>query len=162
MGNIQNVSILLVPGQRYSLHIQQICGLLRFKGTHTETFYTCVLFHIWLFLPNKTWSSEHFVIERELIRSFSWLHNILLCDIVYPSFFFFLIFCLFKAAPKAHGSSQARGSIGATAAGHSNARSEPCLTYATATATKDPTHIFNLHHSSQQCWMLNPVSKTRD
>ena len=95
MGNIQNVSILLVPGQRYSLHIQQICGLLRVKGTHTETFYTCVLFHIWLFLPNKTWSSEHFVIERELICYFSWLHNILLCDIVYPSFLFFFFFLFF-------------------------------------------------------------------
>ena len=44
---------------------------------------------------------------------------------IYLSIF---IFCLFKAAPKAHGGSQARGLIGTTAAGlhhsHSNARSE--------------------------------------
>ena len=42
-------------------------------------------------------------------------------------FFFFL----FRAAPTAYGSSQARGPIGAAAAGlchsHSHPRSEPCL-----------------------------------
>ena len=46
-------------------------------------------------------------------------------------FFFFLVFCLFRAAPTAYRGSQARGLIGATAAGHShshsNTRSEPCL-----------------------------------
>ena len=48
----------------------------------------------------------------------------------YISFYFF-IFCLFRAAPTAYGGSQARGLIGAIAAGlyhsHSNARSEPHL-----------------------------------
>ena len=33
------------------------------------------------------------------------------------------------------------------------------LAYTTATATPDPSRIFDLHHSSQQCWILNPVSK---
>ena len=46
-------------------------------------------------------------------------------------FFFFLSFCLFRAAPVAYRGSQARGPIGATAAGlhhsHSHAGSEPCL-----------------------------------
>ena len=45
--------------------------------------------------------------------------------------FFFLVFCLFRAAPTAHGGSQDRGLIGATAAGlyhsHGNTRSEPHL-----------------------------------
>ena len=45
---------------------------------------------------------------------------------------FFFFFCLFfRAAPAAYGGSQARGRIGAVAAGlyhsHSNARSKPCL-----------------------------------
>ena len=35
-------------------------------------------------------------------------------------FFFFFIFCFFKAAPAAHGSSLARGGIGAAAAVHSH------------------------------------------
>ena len=43
-------------------------------------------------------------------------------------FFFFFAFCRFRAAPMAYGGSQARGLIGAVAAGlhqsHSNARSE--------------------------------------
>ena len=44
---------------------------------------------------------------------------------------FFFVFCLFMAAPKAYGGSQARGLIGAIAAGlhhsHSNSGSEPSL-----------------------------------
>ena len=36
------------------------------------------------------------------------------------------------------------------------------LAYATATATRDPSHICNLHHSSWQRQILNPLSKARD
>ena len=43
---------------------------------------------------------------------------------------------LFRAAPTAYGGSQARGLIRAVAAG--------------------------LHHSSQHCWILNPLSEARD
>jgi len=35
-------------------------------------------------------------------------------------------------------------------------------TIAAATATWDPSHIFDLHHSSQQCWILKPLSEARD
>ena len=34
--------------------------------------------------------------------------------------------------------------------------------YTIATTTADPSCVCNLHHSSQQCWMLNPLSKARD
>ena len=51
----------------------------------------------------------------------------------------------------AYGSSQAKGRIAAAAAGlyhsHSNAGFEMHL---------------QLHHSLQQCWILNPLSKARD
>ena len=30
------------------------------------------------------------------------------------------------------------------------------------TATPDPSHLCNLHHSSWQCWILNPLSKAKD
>ena len=36
------------------------------------------------------------------------------------------------------------------------------LSYATATATLDPSQVFDLHHSSRQCWILNPLSEARD
>ena len=36
------------------------------------------------------------------------------------------------------------------------------LAYTTATATPDPSHIFNLHHGSRQCRSLNPLSEARD
>ena len=55
----------------------------------------------------------------------------LLCLKTLKSFFFLFLFCLFRAAPMAYGGSQARGYIGAIAAGlrhsHSNAKSNPWL-----------------------------------
>ena len=36
------------------------------------------------------------------------------------------------------------------------------LAYTTATATSDLSSICDLHHSSQQCWILNPLSEARD
>ena len=36
------------------------------------------------------------------------------------------------------------------------------LAYTTAIATWDPSPICNLHHSSWQCGVLNPVSEARD
>ena len=60
-------------------------------------------------------------------------------------------FCLFRAAPTAHGGSQARGRIRAVAAGlrhsHSNAGPKPSL---------QPTPQF------RAAQFLNPLSKTRD
>ena len=56
-------------------------------------------------------------------------------------------FCLLRATPAAYEDPQTRGQIGATAASlhhsHSNVRSK-------------------LHHSSRQCWILNPLSEGRD
>ena len=37
-----------------------------------------------------------------------------------------------------------------------------CQPMPPATATPDPSRICDLHHSSQQCWILNPVSESRD
>ena len=34
--------------------------------------------------------------------------------------------------------------------------------YAAATATQNPSHICDLHHSSWQHWILNPLSEARD
>ena len=66
-------------------------------------------------------------------------------------FLFFFFSCLFApstAAPSACGDSQAWGLIGAVAS--------------RATATRDPSHICNLHHSSWQHQILNPLSKAGD
>ena len=38
----------------------------------------------------------------------------------------------------------------------------PRLAYTTAAAMWDPSPIFNLHHSSWQRWILNPLSEARD
>ena len=34
--------------------------------------------------------------------------------------------------------------------------------YARTTAMRDPSRIFDLHHSSRQRWILNPLSGARD
>ena len=62
-----------------------------------------------------------------------------------PSFFFF--FLLFRAAPVAYGGSQ----LGVESELHLTA-------YATDTAMQDPSHICDLHHSSQQRRIVNPLS----
>ena len=42
-------------------------------------------------------------------------------------------------------------------------RSElPVPAYTSAAAMWDLSCVFDLHHSSQQCWVLNPLSRTRD
>ena len=39
---------------------------------------------------------------------------------------------------------------------------EQSLPFATATVTSDLRRIYDLHYSSQQCQILNPLSETRD
>ena len=34
--------------------------------------------------------------------------------------------------------------------------------YTTPKATADPSHLCDPHHSSWQCWILNPLGKARD
>ena len=36
------------------------------------------------------------------------------------------------------------------------------LAYATATAMSDPSHVCDLHYSSRQCQILNPLSEAKD
>ena len=64
--------------------------------------------------------------------------------------FYLLIIFLFlfsRATPAPHGRSHARGWIRA---------------YTTATATWDPSHVFNLYHRSWQHWIPDPLSEARD
>ena len=64
-----------------------------------------------------------------------------------------LFSCLYfvRATPVAYGSSWA------------GVESELQLpVYSTATASLDPSHVCDLHHSSWQQWILNPLSKARD
>ena len=55
------------------------------------------------------------------------------------------------APPVAYGGSQARGWVGAVAAGLCHSQ-----------ATWDPSHNCNLYHNSWQCHIVNPLSEARD
>ena len=65
----------------------------------------------------------------------------------------FFVFRLFRDASMAYRSSQARGRIRAV--------TKPAAC-ATVTATPDLSRICNLHHSSRQRQILNPLSEARD
>ena len=62
-----------------------------------------------------------------------------------------ILFCflLFRVAPTAYGSFQTRGQMQLPA-------------YATAAVKPYPSCICNLHHSSQQCQIPEPLSEARD
>ena len=65
--------------------------------------------------------------------------------------FFFFLFCLFRAVPK-H-----------TEAPRLGVELELQLpAYSTTIAMPDLSHVCSLHHSSQQHWIPNPLSKARD
>ena len=64
-------------------------------------------------------------------------------------FIYVFVFGPFRATPTACG-----GLIGAMEL--------QLPAYTRATAMPDPSHICGLHHSSQQRWILNPLSKARD
>ena len=61
-----------------------------------------------------------------------------------------LFFFLFRVTPVAYASSQARDQIGTV------------VVVSTATATPDLSHVYDLHCSSWQGQILNPLSKARD
>ena len=65
--------------------------------------------------------------------------------------FFFVSFFVFRAAPMVCRGSQARGRMGAVDAGLHHSHSN-----------MDLSHVCNLHHISQQRWILNPLSQSRD
>ena len=72
--------------------------------------------------------------------------------------FFFFSFFLFGATPTAYGSSQAKGWIGATAAGlhhsHSNAGTEPCLLLTPQLKAMMDPHWVKLGIEPTSSWIL--------
>ena len=76
------------------------------------------------------------------------------CEVISFVCLFWFSFAFFRATPTPYGGSQARGQIGAVA-------SQPVV-YATATATQNPSHICDLHHSSRKCRIHNPLSEAKD
>ena len=66
-------------------------------------------------------------------------------------FFFFFLLLFFYSAPVAYGSSWATG--------WSELQLPACVT---AIATPYRSHIYDLYCSSQQWWILNPLSEARD
>jgi len=78
--------------------------------------------------------------------------------------FLFLFIIIFRATPTAYGSSQTMGWICHSWLCGLNLWVKSAIAlqlpaYTTPTATWDPSHICDLHHSSQKRWILNPLCK---
>ena len=88
-----------------------------------------------------------------LNKKIGWFYSKLLGLVLQPPFFFFF-FLLFFFLAEACGISNARHQIG---------ESELQLPgYSTATATWSLSYICNLHYSSRQHRIINPLSEARD
>ena len=75
------------------------------------------------------------------------LHKVQSCFVL----FFFFFFVSSRATPAAHGGSEARVQL-----------ELELLAYTRATATWNLSRVCDLHHSSWQCQILNPLSLARD
>ena len=79
--------------------------------------------------------------------SHGWKHFLQFHDNSTPPFLLLLL--LFRATGAAYGNSKTRGQIGDIAAGHSHSNG-------------DMSCVCKLHHSLQQHWIPDPLSKARD
>ena len=113
--------------------------LTTMKKDHLKKlFYSCVVFRVCLSLTNPyRWA-------------FRFIHSLVPQIFFLFFFFFFFFFGFFGAAPTAYGGYQTRGRIGAVA-----------TDYTTATVMRDPSCIWDLHHSSWQCWILKFTGRGR-
>ena len=97
------------------------------------------------------------VAANDIISSFLWLSNIPLCVCVCTPHLLYLFICqwtffFFLGLHQWHMEVPRPG-----------VKSQlQLLAYTTATTIPDPSHVCNLHHSSWQCWIPNPLSKARD
>ena len=85
-------------------------------------------------------------------KGFSYIHVYKFFYFIFLfSTFYFYFFCLFWATPVVCGSFQLGVEL-----------ELQLLAYATATTRPDPSRLFDLHQSSQQCQILNPLSEVKD
>ena len=93
--------------------------------------------------------SDHRALGRNREHFHNTIRNTSTMRVLYAMLTF--VFGLFRAAPMGYGSSQARDRKRATAAGLHDSHSNV-----------DLTRGCDLRPSSQQCWILNPLSEAQD
>ena len=124
------------------IHMRQICIFIDKQGMYANRIkglQRCMASHVFFVLFYFFQSSLYrffFLIFKKSVIDFQCCTTVQQSDqvthiYIHISFFFFFVFCLFRATPTAHGGSQDRSPIGAVAAGlhhsHSNKGSELSL-----------------------------------
>ena len=145
--------------------IMALLSTWKFLGQGLNLSYSCDLYHSCgnpgSFNPLRRGQGWNLHLHSDL-SCYSWILNLLhhsrnsitVCSVYIDSLIewnFFLIFAFFRA-PLRH---MEVPRIGVESELH-------LLAHTTATAMPDPSHVCNLHHSSWQCWILNPLSKARN
>ena len=111
-----------------------------FLKIYCVTYFLIIIFWQYWNSPGNNILPSLFLGENLNINKVTTFHK----ENIYSFYFFF--FCLFRATPAAYRGSQPRGLIRAVAAGLHHSFSNIC----------------DLHHSSWQCWILDPLSEARD
>ena len=108
---------------------------------------------------NQTWHSDFpfIVLSANLYLNGGykglWVLGFWTSEHLFFLFFPFFFFFFFRAIPATYESYRARGWIGATAGS---------LHHGPSKLGSDLSHICNLHYSSLQCQIFNPLSEVRD
>ena len=110
------------------LFVHYVCDMWKFPGEGSSLRHSSDLSHC----SDDSGGTLTCCAPRELPHEFDLEPSMIFKTVTLPHFIFLFYFChFFRAAPAAHGGSQARGQIGAVAAdllhSHSHARSEPHL-----------------------------------
>ena len=137
------------------LSLSDLSGMVISSSIHVAGHYL-ILFYGWVTL-HCIYMYHIFFIHSSVDGHLGCLHVLAIinsaavnekyCFVSLTLIYIYIFFCLFRATSVAYGASQARGQIRAAVASHSNAKSRP--------------HMWP-NHSSQQHWILNPLSKDRD
>ena len=121
-----------------------------FKCQCFQMFLKCACPERWPIIDEFSDSCITLLFFPSFLSFFFFLYFSLLSSFLPLSFFLCLSVCLFRATPAADGSSQARGQIGAIA---------DSLCHSHSKKGQDPSHVYNLDHSSRQCRIINPLNE---
>ena len=130
--------------RRHLPHKQPQPRLLQLLLQHPHLLLRLLVAHIPL---TCRWGSASGVCSRKfVINSVFFIDDSNILKLALNMASFFVLFCLFKLNP---------WHMEVRRLGVQSELQVPA--YARATATPDPSHVCNPHHSSQQCWILNPL-----
>ena len=126
--------------------------IIPYTHTNTHTHIICIE-EFDVSIPHIPYTRS-FTITRQEIDGLHDRHlQLVSCLHFFPFFLSFLLSCFLFLGPHAQHIEVPRLGVELEL---------PLLAYATTTATQDPSHVCDLHHSSREHWIPDPLSEARD